>query len=96
MKLVYSVEAVADLIRLREFIATHDPSAAARVAGELIARMDYLCQFPEMGRSVLLAPDPSIMRDAIFGRYVIRYSIHSASIVVLRIWHPLEGRSTDD
>ena len=95
MKLVYSVEAVADLIRLREFIATHDPSAAARVAGELIARMDYLCQFPEMGKSVLQAPEPSILRDAIFGKYIIRYSIHSASIVVLRIWHQFEARSPD-
>ena len=95
MKLVYSVEAVADLIRLREFIATHDPSAAARVADELIARMDYLCQFPELGRSVLQAPDPDIVRDAIFGRYVVRYTIHSAAIVVLRIWHQLETRTPD-
>ena len=94
MKLVYSVEAVADLVRLREFIATQDPSAAARVADELIARMVYLRQFPELGRSVLLAPDPGIMRDAIFGRYVIRYTIHSTAIVVLRIWHQFEGRST--
>lgn len=93
MKLVYSVEAVADLVRLRKFIASHDPSAAARVAGELVTRMDHLRQFPQMGRSVLQAPDPNVMRDAFFGRYVVRYTIHSTSIVVLRIWHYFEGRS---
>ncbi len=46
MKLVYSAEAVQDLVRLREFIAEKDPTAAARVAAELVARIETLCLFP--------------------------------------------------
>ncbi len=32
MKLIDSKEAVSDLIRLREFIAQHDPDSAARIS----------------------------------------------------------------
>jgi plasmid stabilization system protein ParE len=93
MRLVYSVEAVADLIRLRAFITTHDPSAAARIADELVTRIALVRRFPELGKSVPLAPDPEIVRDAIFGKYVVRYTTHPTSIVVLRIWHQLEDRT---
>ncbi len=92
MRLVYSEEAVADLDRLRTFIAEKDPPAAARVAAELIARIENLRLFPTMGRSVALAPDPNSIRDAIFGKYVIRYAAHAEVIVILRIWHHYEDR----
>ena len=91
MKLVYSQEAVADLARLRDFIANNDPSAAARVAADLIARIDGLCAFPEMGRSVSQAPEPDSIRDFIFGKYVVRYTVHGSALVILRIWHHYES-----
>ncbi|MDZ7925455.1 MAG: type II toxin-antitoxin system RelE/ParE family toxin [Marinagarivorans sp.] len=92
MKLVYSEESVADLVRLREFIAAQDPLAAARVATELIACIENLRLFPTMGRAVELAPDPKAIRDAIFGKYVIRYAVHTESVLILRIWHHYEDR----
>ena len=92
MRLVYSEEAVADLVRLRAFIAEKDPLAAARVATELIARIESLRLFPAMGRVVELAPDPKAIRDAIFGKYVIRYTTHTETIVILRLWHHFEDR----
>lgn len=92
MKLVYSEESVADLVRLRAFIAEKDPLAAARVATELIARIENLCLFPTMGREVELAPDPKAIRDAVFGKYVIRYASHIETVVILRIWHHYEDR----
>lgn len=92
MKLVYSEEAVADLVRLREFIAEHDPLAASRTAAELIARIENLRRFPAMGRTVELAPDPKAIRDAFFGKYIIRYTKHTEAIVILRIWHHYEDR----
>lgn len=46
MRLIYSAEAVADLVRLRDFIAEQDPTAAARTAQNLIARMENLGRFP--------------------------------------------------
>lgn len=92
MRLVYSEEAVADLVRLRAFIAEKDPLAAARVATELIARIESLRLFPAMGRVVGLAPDPKAIRDAIFGKYVIRYTTHTETVVILRLWHHFEDR----
>lgn len=87
MKLVYSQEAIADLVRLRAFIAEDDPSAAGRIASELVARIENLCLFPRMGVEVERAPQPAEMRDMVFGSYVVRYSVHGDSLVVLRIWH---------
>lgn len=92
MKLVYSEEAVADLARLRAFIAEKDPSAAARVAAELLARLDNIRLFPELGRNVALAPEPNVVRDAVFGKYIVRYVAHAEAVVILRIWHHYENR----
>ena len=93
MKLIYSVEAVSDLIRLREFIAEQDPAAAARVAEELLARIEHLLLFPALGKKVPQAPDPETVRDAVFGNYVVRYTILPSAVVVLRLWHHFESRS---
>ena len=92
MKLSYSAEAVADLRRLREFIAEHDPHAAARVGAELLARLEHIRDFPRMGRPVSLAPEPRSIRDVVFGNYVVRYLVHNDAVVVLRIWHHFEDR----
>ena len=91
MKLIYSQEAVADLARLRDFIATHDPSAASRIAADLVTRINGLCAFPEIGRSVSQAPVPDSIRDFVFGKYIVRYTVHGSSLVILRIWHHYEG-----
>ena len=91
MKLVYSQDAVADLARLRNFIANNDPTAAARIAADLVSRINGLCAFPEMGRSVSQAPEPDSIRDFIFGKYVVRYTVHGCALVILRIWHHYES-----
>ena len=95
MKLVYSDEAVADLVHLRKFIADHDPAVAARVARELIERIDHLRRFPEMGRRVEQAPDPEAVRDAVFGKYIVRYVVHGGSAAILRVWHHMQARGGD-
>lgn len=95
MKLLYSEQAIADLVRLRAFIAKNDPTAAARVAAELIARIDNICLFPEIGKSVALAPEPIVIRDFIFGKYVVRYALNSEAAIILRIWHHCENRKSE-
>lgn len=91
MKLVYSQDAIADLIRLRKFIADNDPTAATRIAADLVTRINGLCTFPEMGRSVSQAPEPDSIRDFIFGKYVVRYMARESTLVILRIWHHYES-----
>jgi len=92
VKLVYSQEAVSDLIRLRDFIAEKDPGAAERVSLELVTRIDYICSFPAMGKAVALSPEPLDIRDSIFGKYVVRYVAQAESIIILRVWHQYESR----
>ncbi|MFN3709549.1 MAG: type II toxin-antitoxin system RelE/ParE family toxin [Alishewanella aestuarii] len=91
MKLVYTNDAIEDLKRLREFIAVNNPTAAGKIAAELIAKMELLPAFPRMGTPVQMAPVPDIIRDMVFGKYVVRYSVHSSAVIVLRVWHELEN-----
>lgn len=91
MKLVFTDDAIADLKRLREFIAIHNPSAAARIAEELVSKIELLPDFPKLGSPVEMAPVPDSIRDMVFGKYIVRYSIHASAIIILRVWHNLEG-----
>ena len=91
MKLVYTDEAIDDLRRLREFIAVHNPLAAARIATELVSKIELLPDFPKMGTPAEMAPVPDSVRDMVFGKYVVRYSVHASAIIILRVWHGLEG-----
>lgn len=91
MKLVYSDEAILDLQRLREFIVVHNPTAAAKIAAELVGKIELLPEFPKMGLSVEMAPDTGSVRDMVFGKYIVRYSVHTSALIILRIWHGLEG-----
>jgi len=34
---------------------------------------------------------PDSIRDMIFGKYIVRYSVHTSVIIILRVWHSLEG-----
>jgi len=91
VKLAYSNEAIDDLKRLREFISVHNPKAAARTATELVSKIELLPDFPEMDAPVERAPIPDSVRDMVFGKYVVRYSVHASAIIILRVWHSLEG-----
>ena len=92
MNLVYSREAIADLVRLRAFIAEKNPDAATRIGNDIVERVNRLRAFPEMGHAVTHAPEPRSIRDIVFGNYVVRYSVHSDAIIVLRVWHHFEDR----
>lgn len=95
-RLVFTGAAVNDLLRLRTFIAEHDPSAARRVAADLVKRLELLRTAPLLGRSVAVAPDPEAIRDMVFGNYIVRYAVTARSIAVLRVWHHFEQRERGD
>ena len=52
MKLEFSASAVRDLIRLRDFIAVHNPEAAERISLRLRQAIGKLVLHPDIGRSV--------------------------------------------
>lgn len=92
MKLIYSEPALDDLVRLRAFIEANSPDAANRIALEIVERIENLLTFPHMGRPVDFAPDPNVIRDMVFGRYVVRYAVRQEVIAILRVWHHAEQR----
>jgi len=90
MGLIFSKAAVHDLVRLREFIAKHNPDAAKRVSRRLRGAIKGLVNNPQIGRPV---PDlPGEIRELIFGKYVVRYEVRANSLYVLRLWHGKEDR----
>ena len=91
-RLAYTAAAIDDLVRLRAFIAEHDPAAAHRTGADLIKRIEAPRDFPLMGKAVESAPDPQGLRDMTFGKYVVRYAQSARALVVLRVWHHFEQR----
>lgn len=96
MKLVYSERAVSDLTRLREFIAQHNPSAATRVASELVTKVEHLRRFPLIGKLVDESPEPRQIRDLVVSDYIVRYLPTESVVIVLRVWRHREHRSSGE
>ena len=87
----FSASAVADLQRLREFIAINNSEAAARVALRIRESIGTLALFPAKGRPVEATEG---VRELIAGNYVVRY-LHledEERIIILRVWHGKEYR----
>lgn len=98
MKLVFTHLAHRDLVRLRQFIAEHNPNAAARAAKRITAVAQLLANQPLVGRPVD-APTGTTRNDIrelplTFGSggYILRYQVLQKQIRVLRIWHAREER----
>ena len=90
MNILYSEEAIQDLVRLREFIEIKNPLAAQRAAASIKKGISQLKKFPRLGVKVGTAPDPDTVRDLIIGNYLARYLITEQAIYILRIWHHKE------
>lgn len=89
MPIVFSPEALADLIDIRTYIGHDNPFAASRVAIQLIAACDKLEYLPERGRPGLVAGTREI--TAVWP-YVIVYRIRADAVEIVRIWHGAQDR----
>ncbi len=88
-RLQFTPSATRDLRRLRDFIAEHDPAAAARVSKRLGRTIRLLRDQPALGRSVEELPG---VRELVAGDYVVRYTVKGDAVAVLRVWHGRESR----
>ncbi len=91
MKRIWSRPALADLIRLHDFLQPVSPRAADSVVKALDAAARRLQAFPRIG-SRLDEYAPREVRRLIVGDYELRYEIVDDAIFVLRIWHGKEDR----
>ena len=92
MKLVFTRLAHRDLVRLRQFIAAHNPNAAARAAKRIKAVAQLLMDQPLVGRPVD-GPTGTARNDIrelplTFGSggYVLRYQVLQKQIRVLNVF----------
>jgi plasmid stabilization system protein ParE len=85
---------LADLERLRTFLADKNVNAARRAVSTIIRAIDSLHVFPDRGRPA----GSGGMRDLAvpFGHsvYIVRFmhDAQRAEIVIIRIWHGREER----
>ena len=89
MKLTFSESSIADLERLREFIAKNNPEAAERMSLRLRQLIGNLILHPDIGRPV---PELPNVRELVAGNYVVRYMREEDTVVILRVWHGKEYR----
>jgi plasmid stabilization system protein ParE len=93
MKVIISLPAAADLDCLISFLLKNNPTAASRAATTLRSAIRSLDTIPERGGPSKLLDTRELIVP--FGRsaYVVRYSVASDEVIVLRIWHGRENRS---
>ncbi len=91
MQLKWTSKALADLVRLYEFLAPVNRSAAARTVQSLTAAPTTLLDNSRIGER-LEEFEPREVRRLLVGHYEMRYELQESNIYILRIWHTRENR----
>ena len=90
MMLNYSLSAVADLIRLRKFIAANNPENSLRVSKDIIKSIGKIESSPLIGKRLHNFTEE--IRELVIGRYIFRYLVAKNTITILNIWHGRESK----
>jgi plasmid stabilization system protein ParE len=91
MKLEWTSKALADLVRLHDFLAPVNQRAAVQIVQLLVAAPTKLLQHPRLGER-LQEYDPREVRRMLVGNYEMRYELDGKVMYILRIWHTREKR----
>jgi plasmid stabilization system protein ParE len=90
VNLKFTWSALNDLRRLHDFVATKNLQAASSTVTSLRKSINHLKDHPDMG----IAIDEGGVRTWIAGEYVLHYQINEELLLILRIWHGRESRSS--
>lgn len=87
MKIVWTLQAIRNLIDVKAYVEKDNPKAAAELARRILRAIARLTKHPEIGRRGHLAGT----RELIAARtpYAIPYRIRGARIELLRVLHGL-------
>ena len=86
MKIVWSAEAVEDLVSLRAYIAEDNPAAASRTVRHIIENIEQLLpDNPRIGRAGRVPGT----RELVIPRspYIVPYRLQRTTIQILRVYH---------
>jgi|SRR5262249_16919202 len=95
VRIVWSPEAKADLQSVRRYIARDAPRAATALKNRILASVQRLKDFPELGA---LAPefDDGITREIQVGVYRILYRFSRSTVRILAVHHGARLLGEDD
>ncbi len=86
MTIVWSPEAIDDLIALRAYIAEESPAGARRIVLRILHDVEYLLpDNPHMGRPGRVPGT----RELVIPQtpYIVPYRVHGEAIQILRVYH---------
>ncbi len=91
MEVKWTTSANRDLIRLHDFLAPVNKSAAKKAVKQLVDEAKLLQSHPLLGVE-LDAYAPRNVRRLVIGDYEVRYEVTETVLYVLRLWHTKEDR----
>jgi toxin ParE1/3/4 len=86
MKIVWSPEAIEDLVSLRAYIAEDNPAAAQRVVRHIMQNIEQMLpDNPQIGRAGRVPGT----RELVIPRspYIVPYRLQRTTIQILRVYH---------
>ncbi|MCL2525895.1 MAG: type II toxin-antitoxin system RelE/ParE family toxin [Coriobacteriia bacterium] len=91
----FTPSAKEQLDNLMRYIASDSPSAARDFKSEILAKLENLCTFPEMGRRIPEYPNDEF-RELIIKKYRFFYTLEGSTIWIVGIWRgsQIPGRPT--
>ena len=96
MKLRFAPRATRDLADIAEYIRQHNPAAAQRIRGAILATLENLTRFPEMGHR---QATPGVWKIVVRRyAYLVYYSLDPSSqtVVIIAIQHAARNRLYSD
>lgn len=85
MRVAWSEPAVADLVAIHDYIARDSPGYAQRFVERLIAAVEPLESFPQLGR--IVPEGDGRHRELLFHSYRIIYRAEAQEILIVTVVH---------
>ena len=85
MKIIWTREAINNLIEIEDFISQNNPERALEFTDYLIEQSEYLKSTPNMGRIVPEISNPDI-RELIVKNYRIVYKLINNEIQIITVF----------
>ena len=85
MQVRWEEDAIADLVKLRAYIARDNPEAASRIATKIITAANLLTEHPLLGKAGRIHTTRELVVSGT--PYTLIYLPESEAITILRIFH---------
>ena len=82
----WSLQAIADVEAIRDFIRRDSPTYAALVAARIVTAVERLALFPESGRIEPEFRDPAL-REVLWRNYRIVYRCRPGGVEIATVFH---------